>query len=50
MQFSGYIEGYYGKLFSWSERHEMVKECADLGLNSYLFAPKEDYYHRVGWR
>lgn len=50
MQFSGYIEGYYGRLFSWEQRRAMISHCASLSLNSYLFAPKEDYYHRVGWR
>lgn len=50
MKYSGYIEGYYGKLFSWQQRHAIVDALAERGFNSYLYAPKEDYYHRVGWR
>lgn len=50
MRFTGYIEGYYGKLLSWQERHQIANTCCELKLNSYLLAPKEDHYHRVGWR
>lgn len=50
MEFSGYIEGYYGKILSWQERHTLVDHCSKRGLNSYLLAPKEDHYHRLGWR
>jgi hypothetical protein len=38
---SGYIEGYYGRLFDWSARHELVAVMASLGMNSYLYAPKD---------
>lgn len=46
----GYIEGYYGKLFSWKERHELVQALASLNLNTYCYAPKEDPQHRFKWR
>ena len=47
---SGYIEGYYGRLLDWSARHELVAVMASLGMNSYLYAPKDDAAHRFAWR
>ncbi|MEC8654453.1 MAG: beta-N-acetylglucosaminidase domain-containing protein [Pseudomonadota bacterium] len=47
---SGYIEGYYGRLFDWPARHELVAVMASIGMNSYLYAPKDDAAHRFAWR
>ena len=46
----GYMEGYYGKLLSWSERCDLVKTLTSLQLNTYCYAPKEDPQHRLHWR
>lgn len=46
----GYVEGYYGKLLSWSERKEITQWLASLNLNTYCYAPKEDPQHRLKWR
>ncbi|MBX2837363.1 MAG: beta-N-acetylglucosaminidase domain-containing protein, partial [Gammaproteobacteria bacterium] len=46
----GYLEGYYGKLLRWSERHQIISTLSELGLNSYFYAPKEDVLHRLHWR
>ena len=46
----GYIEGYYGRLFDWQDRSSMLAEMAALCMNVYLYAPKEDPYHRFDWR
>ena len=46
----GYIEGYYGRLLSWQERHRLIDHLADLGMNAYFYAPKEDPLHRFQWR
>ena len=46
---SGYIEGYYGRLFDWPARHELVAVMASLGMNSYLYAPKDDALHPVSY-
>ncbi len=49
-RFSGYIEGFYGRMLSWDERR-LVCDCMDqLSLNTYVYAPKEDPYHRAAWR
>lgn len=46
----GYIEGYYGRLLGWQDRHRIIARLAALGMNAYLYAPKEDPHHRVNWR
>jgi len=46
----GYLEGYYGKLFSWSERSDLLRFIASVSLNTYCYAPKEDAQHRLHWR
>lgn len=46
----GYIEGYYGRLLSWQDRHKVATHLAQLNMNAYLYAPKEDPAHRLDWR
>ena len=46
----GYIEGYYGRLLSFEERHQLLSTLHDLSMDSYLYAPKEDVFHRFDWR
>jgi len=46
----GYLEGYYGKLLSWSERSDLLKFLSKRHLNTYCYAPKEDTKHRLHWR
>lgn len=46
----GYLEGYYGKLLSWSDRHELLDFLSSAGLSAYCYAPKEDPQHRLHWR
>ena len=46
----GYIEGYYGRLLTWQDRRRIIARLGALGMNAYLYAPKEDLHHRVNWR
>ncbi len=46
----GYIEGYYGRELTFSDRKRIIESLANNGCNSYLMASKEDPYHRVQWR
>ena len=46
----GYIEGYYGQLLGWQERAGLIDHLAALSCDAYLYAPKEDIYHRWQWR
>ena len=47
---SGYIEGYYGKLLSWSERKKIITKLSSCKMNTYFYAPKEDTKHRFNWK
>jgi len=47
---SGVIEGFYGQPWSQAERLEMFEWMAAWGLNTYLYAPKDDLKHRALWR
>jgi hypothetical protein len=49
-QFSGYIEGYYGKLLSWDDRTKLLDALKRLSLNTYVYGPKEDPFHRILWK
>lgn len=46
----GYIEGYYGRLLSFSDRHFLLDTLVETGAQHYLYAPKEDICHRYEWR
>lgn len=50
MIFSGYIEGYYGRIFDWATRIKIAKSVFEKRMNTYLYAPKEDKYHRICWK
>ena len=47
---AGAIEGFYGKPWSSSERLELFDWMAAWGLNTYVYAPKDDLHHRALWR
>jgi hyaluronoglucosaminidase len=42
----GVIEGFYRKPYSFSKRRDLIRFLADIGLNTYVYAPKTDNYHR----
>ncbi|RLC76811.1 MAG: hypothetical protein DRI61_12630 [Chloroflexi bacterium] len=50
VKYTGYIEGYYGRELSWEQRFAMINHLGTLGMNVFLYAPKEDPYHRVQWK
>lgn len=47
---SGYVEGYYGRLLTFDERMGIVRKLKEIGAGHYLYAPKEDPWHRRAWR
>ncbi len=47
---AGYVEGYYGRLLTFPERLGIVRALAENGAGHYLYAPKEDTFHRRDWR
>ncbi len=50
MRYSGYIEGYYGKLVNWEGRRALVDALSGCQMNAYVYAPKEDLRHRHEWQ
>src|SRR5690554_714989 len=46
----GIIEGFYGPLWSWAERRQLVSTLATHGYGFYLYAPKADPYLRRRWQ
>ena len=42
----GVIEGFYGKLMSFEDRHKILESFSKNQLNYYLYAPKEDPFLR----
>jgi protein O-GlcNAcase/histone acetyltransferase len=47
---AGVIEGFYGPPWSVAERNELLDWMAAWGLDTYLYAPKDDLKHRAAWR
>ena len=46
----GVVEGFYGTPWSQADRLSMLQFCHDHKLNAYIYAPKDDAYHRAKWR
>ncbi|MGI8875662.1 MAG: beta-N-acetylglucosaminidase domain-containing protein [Egibacteraceae bacterium] len=46
----GVIEGFYGPVWPWAERLDLVPFLAARGFNAYAYAPKNDPLHRDRWR
>ena len=46
----GVVEGFYGTPWSHKNRQDMLEFCGEQGLNAYIYAPKNDPYHKDRWR
>ncbi|MGE5584843.1 MAG: protein O-GlcNAcase [Bacillota bacterium] len=46
----GVVEGFYGRPWAHDERMDMLSFMSDIGMNAYIYAPKDDPYHRQRWR
>ena len=46
----GIVEGFYGKPWTHEERLDMLSFMSEVGMNAYIYAPKDDPYHRQKWR
>ncbi|MGN6730612.1 MAG: beta-N-acetylglucosaminidase domain-containing protein [Candidatus Binatia bacterium] len=46
----GIVEGFFGPPWSMTDRQLLFKFGAHRGMNTYLYAPKDDPYHRRRWR
>ncbi|XOQ24925.1 MAG: O-GlcNAcase nagJ [Mitsuokella multacida] len=46
----GVIEGFYGTPWQQKERLDLLAFAHETGCNAYIYAPKDDPYHREKWR
>ena len=46
----GVIEGFYGRPWTPAQRGRLFGRMAQWGMNTYLYAPKDDRWHRQLWR
>lgn len=46
----GIVEGFFGPPWSMDHRAAILEFGAKRGMNTYLYAPKDDPYHRERWR
>ena len=46
----GVIEGFYGRVWPWQERHAWIDFLAANAFNTYVYAPKADRSLRRAWR
>ncbi|XP_018082948.1 protein O-GlcNAcase isoform X2 [Xenopus laevis] len=46
----GVVEGFYGRPWTMEQRKELFRRLQKWGINTYLYAPKDDYKHRMFWR
>jgi len=47
---AGVVEGFYGPPWRHDERLALLDAAPALGLDTYLYAPKDDPWHRERWR
>ena len=46
----GFVEGFYGYPWSFEDRLSLMSESSDFKMNTYIYAPKDDPYHKDRWR
>ena len=50
MKTRGIVEGFYGTPWSNEDRLDQIEFYGDNKMNTYIYAPKDDPYHRENWR
>ncbi|UOQ92587.1 beta-N-acetylglucosaminidase domain-containing protein [Halobacillus shinanisalinarum] len=50
MSMRGSIEGFYGPPWSHEDRLSQLEFYSENKMNAYIYAPKDDPYHREKWR
>ncbi|WP_243281461.1 beta-N-acetylglucosaminidase domain-containing protein [Clostridium sp. D53t1_180928_C8] len=46
----GFIEGFYGVPWTHEERMDLMADTSEYKMNTYIYAPKDDPYHRSNWK
>lgn len=50
MPYRGTIEGFYGTPWSYENRLDQIEFYGKMKMNTYVYAPKDDPYHREKWK
>ena len=50
IELRGIVEGFYGTPWTFEDRADLIKFSGKYKLNAYIYAPKDDSYHRDKWR
>ncbi len=50
IRYRGIVEGFYGSPWSQHDRMRLLAFCANHKMNMWVYAPKDDVYHRASWR
>lgn len=45
----GIVEGFYRRPYTFKQRLDLIDFISTLGLNTYIYGPKADPYHRKNW-
>lgn len=48
--YRGYVEGFYGTPWTFKDRTSLFEDTSLYKMNTYVYAPKDDPYHRASWR
>jgi hyaluronoglucosaminidase len=46
----GVVEGFYRRQYTFEQRLDLIEFLGSLNLNTYVYGPKADVYHRKKWR
>lgn len=46
----GFVEGFYGYPWSFEDRLSLISDSSKFKMNTYIYAPKDDPYHKDQWR
>jgi len=49
-KFFGVVEGFYRKPYTFKQRHNLISFLSNIGLNTYVYGPKADPFHRKKWQ
>lgn len=47
---TGVVEGYYGRPWTHEARRDVIRFLGEHGLNTFVYGPKNDAFHRDDWR
>ena len=50
IELRGIVEGFYGTPWTFDDRADLIQFSGKYKLNAYIYAPKDDAYHRDKWR